>query len=77
MHSKKVIGFNLIKFLRDEIKEENRREFFKIIQDDINSGGKMFIGSSISQEMSLEDWAKAMEQVENQAISGAVILKCC
>ena len=53
MHNKKIRGFDLESYVRDELDEEGRKHLFKIIQDDINSGGEYF-GSEIGQEFKLD-----------------------
>lgn len=60
MHSKKISGFNLIKYMREDLSTDKKKQFFKFIQDDINSGGKMF-STMIAKEMKLEEWSKALD----------------
>lgn len=59
MHNKRIRGFNVISYIRDEMKDERRRDLMKIIEDDINSGGEYF-GASIAKEFRLEDWNQAL-----------------
>jgi len=53
MHNKKICGFNLERYLIEEINDDRRNEFKKLVQDDINAGGKLF-GTTIAKEMSLD-----------------------
>lgn len=67
IHNKRIRGFNLEDYLRDEVSDDNRifnftynrKRFFQIIQDDINSGGKIF-GATIAKEMNLDQWNEAL-----------------
>ena len=52
---------------------DRRKQFFKIIQDDINAGGKLF-GTKIAKEFRLEDWNQALESVDKYADQGKVLL---
>ena len=46
-------------YIRDEMKDERRRDLMKIIEGDINAGGEYF-GASIAKEFRLEDWNQAL-----------------
>jgi hypothetical protein len=39
MHNKKIRGFNLDRYIRDDLKEDRLKFFIDIIREDINSGG--------------------------------------
>ena len=74
MSGKQIRGFNLHKFLRDDVNDQRRKEFFKEIQDDINLGGKTFGTTKIGKEMGLHEWNTALDQVEE--VEGTIVLKC-
>jgi hypothetical protein len=76
VHNKKIWGFNLESYLREELSDDRRREFMKCIQDDINSGGKLF-GAKVAREMELQEWNKAIEQVDQVCQEGKILLRCC
>lgn len=63
MHGKKICGFALTRYIQEELPKEKFNEFKKWISEDINSGGKLF-GTKIAKEMKLEEWNKALDQVE-------------
>ena len=60
LNNKRIIGFNILRYASEELSDDRRKEFFKWIQDDINSGGKIF-GAKIAREMNLDEWNKAIE----------------
>jgi len=73
MSNKRIRGFNLVYYLRDEVSEERRRQIYKIVEDDINAGGEYF-GAKIAKEFKLEDYSQALDQVEQLQDEGKVLL---
>ena len=73
MHNKRIRGFNLENYVAKELSDENRRHYFKIIQDDINSGGEIF-GTTVAKEFRLDEWNKAIDSVEECMHEGKVLL---
>ena len=71
MHNKKIRGFNLDSYIREELTAERRRKLMDIIEEDINAGGRYF-GAKIGKEFSLNDWRNAVDQVEQ--FEGGVLL---
>ncbi len=63
MHNKRIRGFNLEDHLRDEISEERRHLFFKIVQDDFNHGGKIF-NCDVAKQYRFEEYGKAIDEVD-------------
>lgn len=74
MHNKLIRGFNLEHYVREELTEERRKFFYKIIQDDINSGGEFFGVKKIAREFRLEDWQSALEQFDKLQEKGRIVL---
>ena len=70
MHNKLIRGFNLDHYFREELTEERRKFFFKIIQDDINSGGEFFGNKNISGQYKLNEWQNALDEVEKLQYKG-------
>jgi NADPH:quinone reductase-like Zn-dependent oxidoreductase len=74
MHNKLIRGFNLEHYVREELTEERRKFFFKIIQEDINSGGEFFGNKNIAKEFKLSEWQNAFDQVEQLSQKGRILL---
>lgn len=73
--SKRVRGFFLERFLREELDEETQHKFFHCIAEDLKSGGKIF-GTNVAKEMKLEEWDTALKQIDDKNLQGKIILQC-
>ena len=60
LHNKKLRGFNLEEYMKEELSEMRRIEFFKILAEDFKSGGKYFGDNNIVKEFKLEQWQTAL-----------------
>ena len=73
MHNKRLRGFNLQSYFRDELSADRRKQLFQIIQDDINAGGEYF-GAAIAREFKFDEFNKALDTVEQVMDRGKVLL---
>jgi hypothetical protein len=73
--SKKIRGFFLERFLREELDEDTQHKFFHQIAEDLRSGGQIF-GTKIAKEMRLEEWDQALKQIDDKNLEGKIILSC-
>jgi hypothetical protein len=59
----------------ENLSYEERRKQFGIIIDDFKSGGQIF-NQKIAKTYNLEDWELALNEFEDYASEGKVLLKC-
>jgi NADPH:quinone reductase-like Zn-dependent oxidoreductase len=74
MHNKLIRGFNLEHYFREELTEDRRKQFYQIIQEDINEGGEYFGNKNIAREFKLDEWKTAIDQVEQLQDKGRIVL---
>jgi hypothetical protein len=73
--SKRIRGFFLLRFLREELDDDTRHKFFHFIAEDLKNGGKIF-GTKIAKEMRLEEWDQALKSIDDKNLQGKIILSC-
>ena len=73
--SKRIRGFFLERYLREELDEETQHKFFHRIAEDMKSGGNVF-GTNVAKEMKLEEWDTALKQIDDKNLQGKIILRC-
>ena len=54
---------------------EDRKKWFKLVADDLATGGKIF-GSSIVKTMPLSQWREAIAESEKDASQGKYLIQC-
>lgn len=59
---KRIRGFFLERFVKDELDENTLHKFYKYIADDLKNGGNLF-GTKVAKEMRLEEWDQAIDQI--------------
>lgn len=74
--SKNIRGFFLERFMREELSQQEYKDFCRIIADDLKNGGKIF-GTKVAKEMKLEEWNQALNQMDSVSKEGKIILSCC
>jgi len=57
----------------DNLSEENRNKWTKIVIDDFNAEAPIF-GSNIAKEITIKDWEKALEESSKIACQGKIII---
>jgi len=62
--SKHIRGFFLERFIKEELNDQEYKNFCGIIADDLKNGGKIF-GTKCAKEMKLEEWNQALNQIDN------------
>ncbi|CDW86811.1 zinc-binding dehydrogenase family protein [Stylonychia lemnae] len=71
---KTVSGFMLNRFLQS-ISLDDRRELMQRISNDLRDGGKIF-GSNIVKEIPLENFKEGLQQYQEVASEGKILINC-
>eukprot|EP00347_Sterkiella_histriomuscorum_P006880 403351084 len=75
LDSKKIRGFFLERYLKEDLDEDTQHKFFHCIADDLKKGGSLF-GTQIAKEMKLNEWEQALSQLDDRSLQGKIILQC-
>lgn len=81
---KTLEGFNLLRFLREDLSKDRMREFLNFIRDDFDqnteSGGKIFRSEKIKhverKEYQIEQIQEAIKEFEEKEGKIEVVIKC-